>query len=133
MLVSIIILLKTITNTHSPETGKITVTKVGKAVELAQTSEGVSIGDRLVSIGNPKGYSGTFVQGYVSALGRNTKDLKNLIQLDMRFDEGCSGSGVFNSEGKLIGMVVGVDGRIGLAIGLSDIQNFLRQNEERLR
>ena len=112
---------------------KITEAKVGRPVELVQMNVGLSVGDHLFSIGNPKGYSGTFVQGYISALGRNTKDLKNLIQLDMSVEEGSSGSGVFNSEGKLVGLVVGVDGKIGLAIGLQDIQNFLRQNEERLR
>ena len=111
---------------------KVTDSKIGKETKFSQADR-LSIGDRLYSIGNPKGYSGSFYQGYVSYLGRSTRDFKNLIQLDMNLEEGSSGSGVFNSEGELVGLIVGIDGRISFAINSEDIQRFLRQSEERLR
>ena len=57
-------------------------------------------------IGAPKGLSGTFSEGVVSA--KRVKSGYELFQLDAPISQGSSGGGVFDTDGKLIALVVGL-------------------------
>ncbi|MBR1779187.1 MAG: trypsin-like peptidase domain-containing protein [Clostridia bacterium] len=78
-------------------------------VEIEDYSK-VKLGEETIVIGNPLGeLSGTITDGVVSALSRTVMvDGKkmNLMQTCAEINEGNSGGGVFDREGKLIGIVV---------------------------
>ncbi len=86
-------------------------------VELGDSDELV-IGDWVVCIGNPIGFTGTATAGIVSGLnreiasdnssldkyGRSSKVVNSMIQTDAAINSGNSGGGMFNTAGQLIGI-----------------------------
>ncbi len=76
-------------------------------------SSSVAVGEEVLAIGNPLGYSNTATSGIVSALNRpvsvtsddsSTTVVTNAIQIDASINSGNSGGPTFNSDGKLIGI-----------------------------
>ncbi|MGM9998656.1 MAG: S1C family serine protease [Candidatus Bruticola sp.] len=71
-------------------------------------SDNLRIGQTVIAIGDPLGFTGTVTQGMISGLGRNieTKGIKytNLIQTDAAINPGSSGGALLNSRGELIGI-----------------------------
>jgi serine protease Do len=77
-------------------------------VELGR-SDDLMIGETVIAIGNPYGYSNTLTSGVLSALGRDiqvSEDfwLRGLIQTDAPINPGNSGGPLFNALGELIGI-----------------------------
>lgn len=68
----------------------------------------VRVGQSVITIGDPLGFTGTVTVGMVSSLHRNveTKGIKyrDLIQTDAAINPGSSGGGMFNMKGELIGI-----------------------------
>ncbi len=97
------------------------------SVTLASVLQVYSIteGEKVLAIGNPLGtLGGTVTSGIISATEREQmveSNLMTLIQMDASVNPGNSGGGLFNEDGKLIGIVnakisqTGVEG-IGFAI-----------------
>lgn len=93
-------------------------------------SEKLSVGDKVVAIGNPLGQlGGTVTDGIISALSRElTVDdvTMELLQTNAAINPGNSGGGLFNSSGELVGIVVAkssgseIEG-LGFAIPINDI------------
>jgi S1-C subfamily serine protease len=74
-------------------------------------SEKVEVGESVVAIGNPYGYTGTVTLGIISALDREITTpsgdtLKQLIQTDASINPGNSGGPLLNVDGELIGINV---------------------------
>ena len=70
-------------------------------------SNQVSIGDRILAIGNPFGIGQTVTAGIISAKGRNSIGLnayENFLQTDAAINPGNSGGAVVNLKGELIGI-----------------------------
>jgi len=84
-----------------------------KPVRFADSST-VSVGQPVVTIGNPFDLTETLTSGVVSQLNRfieieydtRTRWVANLIQFDAATNFGNSGCPLLNSEGEVIGMVV---------------------------
>jgi serine protease Do len=86
-------------------------------VELGD-SDDLQIGDWVVNIGNPIGFTGTATAGIVSGLnrevasdtsamdkyGRSSKVVNSMIQTDAAINSGNSGGGMFNTAGQLVGI-----------------------------
>ena len=86
-------------------------------VELGNSDELV-IGDWVVCIGNPIGFTGTATAGIVSGLnreiesdnskpdkyGKNNPVVNSMIQTDAAINSGNSGGGMFNTAGQLVGI-----------------------------
>ncbi len=97
-------------------------------------SSKLSPGEQIVTVGNPYASLGnTVTVGNVSALDRDvtigSKKLENLIQLACPMNHGDSGGGVFNLQGKLVGIVnargVGDYGvNVGFASPIDDAINI---------
>lgn len=70
--------------------------------------EQVKVGQTVITIGDPLGFTGTVTIGMVSSLHRNveTKGIKyrDLIQTDAAINPGSSGGGMFNMRSELIGI-----------------------------
>lgn len=71
-------------------------------------SDQILIGEPVVAIGNPFGFSNTVTTGIVSATGRSIQDndrmFNNLIQTDTMINPGNSGGPLLNINGDLIGI-----------------------------
>ena len=63
-------------------------------------SENVKVGQRVLSIGNPFGFSNTLTQGIISRIDY----VKNRFQTDAAINPGCSGGPILNSDGEVIGI-----------------------------
>ena len=86
-------------------------------VELGN-SDDLVIGDWVVCIGNPIGFTGTANAGIVSGLnreiesdntkpdkyGKNNPVVNSMIQTDAAINSGNSGGGMFNTAGQLVGI-----------------------------
>ncbi len=63
-------------------------------------SESVKVGQKVLSIGNPFGFSNTLTQGIISRIDY----VKNRFQTDAAINPGCSGGPLLNSTGQVIGI-----------------------------
>ncbi len=63
-------------------------------------SEEVKVGQKVLSIGNPFGFSNTLTQGIISRIDY----VKNRFQTDAAINPGCSGGPILNSSGEVIGI-----------------------------
>ena len=105
----------------------LAVLKLNKAANLPQVvmgdSDDIYIGETVIAIGNPFGYSHTVTTGVVSALNRPMKTSNgaygSFIQTDAAINPGNSGGPLLNIHGKLIGINTAIHARaegIGFAI-----------------
>ena len=83
------------------------------------------VGEQVIAVGNPFGYSNTVSTGIVSALGREIdmpsgERLRNLIQTNASINPGNSGGPLLNINGELIGINVALrEGAQGIAFALN--------------
>lgn len=104
------------------------------SVKLA-SSDGLTIGEWAVAIGNPFGFRNTVTLGVVSALDRalNTNSggkLEGLIQTDAAINPGNSGGPLCDIEGNVIGIntaiINGAEG-LGFSIGASAVKPVVEE------
>ncbi|MEI7449572.1 MAG: trypsin-like peptidase domain-containing protein [Desulfomonile sp.] len=78
------------------------------AVATLGNSEQLSVGQRVVAIGNPFGFQHTVTAGFISALHRDMnigqRIMMDLIQTDAAINPGNSGGPLINSRGEVIGI-----------------------------
>jgi len=91
-------------------------------LELAD-SDKLEVGEWVLAIGNPLGFSHTVTAGIVSAKGRSVglATIENFIQTDAAINRGNSGGPLLNLEGKVVGMntaIYGVTGNIGIGFAI---------------
>lgn len=72
-------------------------------VEVAPLSQ-IKIGSKAYAIGNPRGFEQTISEGLVSGIRRNDKDEIEFIQTSAAISPGSSGGGLFDDQGRLIGV-----------------------------
>jgi serine protease Do len=99
------------------------------------SSDDLMIGETVVAIGNPYGYSNTLTTGVISAVGRDIPVqeghwLRGLIQTDAPINPGNSGGPLFNINGDLIGINTAIRAgaeNIGFAIPVDTLADNLAQ------
>lgn len=92
-------------------------------------SQNIKVGQRVLAIGNPFGFSGTLTQGIISRIDYT----KNKIQTDAAINPGCSGGPLLNTSGEVIGInqsIYNPDNNIsnigiGFAIPINDAKKFI--------
>lgn len=99
------------------------------------SSDDLMIGETVVAIGNPYGYSNTLTTGVISAVGRDIPVqegswLRGLIQTDAPINPGNSGGPLFNINSDLIGINTAIRAgaeNIGFAIPVDTLADNLAQ------
>jgi len=86
-------------------------------------SDALQVGEWVLAIGNPLGFSHTVTAGIVSAKGRSVglADIENFIQTDAAINRGNSGGPLLNLDGKVVGIntaIVGATGNIGIGFAI---------------
>ncbi len=86
-------------------------------------SGSLTVGQDVVAIGNPYGYSGTATTGIVSALKRTIASpsdfpIQNAIQTDAAINQGNSGGPLFDRAGRVIGINSQIASETGGNVGI---------------
>jgi S1-C subfamily serine protease len=79
------------------------------------------IGDKVFSVSNMSGFSGSVGEFTIRYSGRQ------IVILDKMVYRGESGSGIFNKNGKLVGIVFGWNQGKGVALNYLKIESFLQK------
>lgn len=88
-------------------------------------AERLRVGQLVVAVGNPLGYTGSVTAGVISALGRSFptrhgRYVENVIQTDAALNPGNSGGALADSRGRLVGINTAVAGiGLGLAVPIN--------------
>ncbi|HET7362739.1 MAG TPA: Do family serine endopeptidase [Burkholderiales bacterium] len=85
------------------------------------SSESLRVGDVVLAIGSPFGFSQTVTSGIVSALGRTglgINTFENFIQTDAAINPGNSGGALIDAAGNLIGINTAIFSPSGGSMGI---------------
>jgi S1-C subfamily serine protease len=102
------------------------------AAELGEAAA-LRVGQLVVAIGNPMGFSGSVTAGVVSALGRALpvgagRVVENVIQTDAALNPGNSGGALADGRGRVVGVNTAVAGvGLGLAVPIDDATRRIMQ------
>lgn len=110
---------------------KITTQETIPAMDMGN-SDDLMIGETVIAIGNPFGFSNTVTTGVISALNRSfrTEDrvFHDFIQIDASINPGNSGGPLLNINGELIGINTAIYAKaqgIGFAIPISKARRII--------
>ena len=112
-------------------------------VKFAEPGAG-KVGEWVMAIGNPFGYSGSVAAGIISARNREIDhgSYDDFIQTDVAINKGNSGGPLFNMEGDVVGVNTAILSPTGYSVGISfsvpadlakSVANQLRQYGETRR
>ena len=93
-------------------------------MELA-SSEDLTVGQTLLAIGNPYGYTWSLTSGMVSGVERmvststSASVIPNMIQTDALINPGNSGGPLLDTQGRMVGLVSSIYSTSGSAQGIS--------------
>ena len=110
---------------------RITTQEYIPAIEMGN-SDDLMIGETVIAIGNPFGFSNTVTTGVISALNRSfrTEDrvFHDFIQIDASINPGNSGGPLLNINGELVGINTAIYAKaqgIGFAIPISKARRII--------
>ena len=83
--------------------------------------DSAQVGEWVIAIGNPLGYSSSVAAGIVSARHRNISmgNYDDFIQTDVAINKGNSGGPLFNMQGEVVGVNTAIVSPTGYSVGLS--------------
>jgi serine protease Do len=115
---------------------KIDVSYPLTAARFGDSNE-VRVGDRVLAVGNPLGWSASVTSGIVRSLGRDLRQtaIGEFIHTDAIIDQGNSGGPLFNMEREVIGissqrysdLPSGGSTAVGFALPVNDVRFLLEQ------
>ncbi len=84
-------------------------------------SDTAEVGEWVIAIGNPFGYSGSVAAGIISARNRDIShgSYDDFIQTDVAINRGNSGGPLFNMSGDVIGVNTAILSPTGYSVGIS--------------
>src|SRR4029077_292207 len=91
-------------------------------------ADALRVGQLVVAVGNPLGFSGSVTAGVVSALGRSfptqvggvSRVIDNVIQTDAALNPGNSGGALADGKARVVGINTAVAGvGLGLAVPIN--------------
>ncbi len=105
---------------------KIEANTLLKPIDMGN-SDAIRIGDVVIAIGNPFGYSHTVTSGIISAKGRvlGSGPYDNFLQTDAQIHPGNSGGPLIDARGRLVGINTAVSEE-GAGLGFAIPVNLAR-------
>ncbi len=101
------------------------------AARLADSDQ-LRVGELVIAIGNPLGFTGALTTGIVHAVGRvPSLGPMKWIQADVRLAPGNSGGPLANARGQVVGINTMVAAGIGLAVPSNTISRLLKGETSR--
>ncbi len=103
----------------------IAVLKIETGAEIPAVpwgdSDTAEVGEWVIAIGNPFGYSGSVAAGIISARNRDISsgNYDDFIQTDVAINRGNSGGPLFNMDGEVIGVNTAIISPTGGSVGIS--------------
>ncbi|NIS68333.1 MAG: trypsin-like serine protease [Proteobacteria bacterium] len=91
------------------------------------SSKDLSVGQKVLAIGNPFGLGQSLTTGVISSLGRDIQTgtgaiIRNMVQTDAAINPGNSGGPLLNSRGEMIGINTAIlsptGGSVGVGFGI---------------
>jgi serine protease Do len=84
-------------------------------------SDTAEVGEWVIAIGNPFGYSGSVAAGIISARNRDIShgSYDDFIQTDVAINQGNSGGPLFDMDGDVIGVNTAILSPTGYSVGIS--------------
>jgi serine protease Do len=120
-------------------------TREAVPIAVLGNSDALQVGDWVLAIGNPLGFSSTITSGIVSALGRHSMpgssaaSFTDYIQTDAAINQGNSGGALVNIYGEIVGINAWIaspsGGNVGLGFAIpindakKDIEELLSKGE----
>src|SRR3989344_1127808 len=93
-------------------------------------SRSVSVGQRVIALGNPGGLDFTVTEGIISATNRVDSQGNEFLQIDVPINPGNSGGPLVNSDKKVLGVntkkVIGFEG-IGFSLVSNEVRNIVEE------
>ena len=94
---------------HATDVAVVRTTSAAPAVAPFGDSSRLRVGQLVIAIGNPLGFSSTVSAGVVSALGRTMRSrdgraMEGIIQSDVALNPGNSGGPLVDSRGRVVGI-----------------------------
>jgi len=92
-------------------------------------SDDVDVGDRVIAVGSPGGFTSTVTEGIVSAVDRKGDSGMRYIQTDVSISPGNSGGPLISTDAAIIGIntwkiaATGFEG-IGFALRSNDVRDY---------
>ena len=99
--------------------------KEGLVPMVLGSSEDLTVGQTLLAIGNPYGYTWSLTSGMVSGVERmvststSASVIPNMIQTDALINPGNSGGPLLDTKGRMVGLVSSIYSTSGSAQGIS--------------
>jgi S1-C subfamily serine protease len=93
------------------------------------SADSLRVGQLVVAVGSPLGFSGSVTAGVVSGLGRSlfagdrraARMIENVLQTDAALNPGNSGGALSNAQGMVVGINTAIAGiGLGLAVPIND-------------
>ena len=103
----------------------LTTEKEGLVPMELGSSEDLTVGQTLLAIGNPYGYTWSLTSGMVSGVERmvststSASVIPNMIQTDALINPGNSGGPLLDTQGRMVGLVSSIYSTSGSAQGIS--------------
>lgn len=101
------------------------------ALEIGPT-QNLKTGQKVYAIGNPKGLDLTMSEGIISSLRQVNESGLPLIQTTAPISHGSSGGGLFDSEGRLVGITFGMF-KEGQNLNFAQPANWIAEIEPRYK
>jgi len=106
--------------------------KIGTPIHLGN-SDSLVVGQQVISVGSSLAITSTLGVGYVTGLHRHIElaPFDNLIQVSTGIFPGNSGGGLFDLQGRMVGIVfagAGESGGIGFVIPINLVKSILNKS-----
>lgn len=107
---------------------------LGEFDYIAEFADSVKVGDKVICVGSPYGdiLFNTVTLGIISGIDRGIEYFGSgsVITTDADVNPGCSGGPVFNTQGEVIGIIVGTMGNVSIIVPASACKGLINGKQE---
>jgi serine protease Do len=108
------------------------ISKSGLPAATLADSDQLRVGELVIAIGNPLGFTGALTTGVVYAIGRTPGlGFRKWVQADIRLAPGNSGGPLADARGRVVGVNTMIAAGVGLAVPSNGVSRLLERGAGR--